>query len=216
MIKANTQVVILAQGEELPADVVAKIAAAAKSCKIIAFPTDTVYGLGSTGLIKAAARRIYQIKGRPTLKPLPILVQSADAAKRWVEWTPAAELLARNFWPGALTLILKPTQEGRLLTFAEYQTVAIRVPKHPALQRLIEASGVPWVSTSANTSGSPALTEGSAVVRQFTGLVDYIVDAGPAAGVESTIVDATRLPVRIIREGMISADAVMEALKQNV
>jgi L-threonylcarbamoyladenylate synthase len=193
-----------------------RVAAAAKSCKIVAFPTDTVYGLGSTGLIKAASRRIYQIKGRPTLKPLPILVHEPAAAKRWVDWTPAAELLARKFWPGALTLILKPTEEGRLLTFAEYQTVAIRVPDLKPLQSLIAASGVPWVSTSANMSSTPALTEGEPVIKTFTGLVDFIIDGGAAPGVESTIVDATALPVRVVREGMIPTANILEALKQNV
>jgi L-threonylcarbamoyladenylate synthase len=216
MITAKTQVVKISSSGALAPEDASRVAAAAKSCKIIAFPTDTVYGLGSTGLIKAAARRIYQIKGRPSLKPLPVLVESAQAAKKWVEWTPAAELLARAFWPGALTLVLKPTAEGRLLTFAEYQTVAIRVPNLPVLQSLIGASGVPWVSTSANLSGSPSLTDGDAVVRQFTGIVDYIVDGGSAPGVESSLVDATQVPVRVLREGMISSEKILEALRQNV
>jgi L-threonylcarbamoyladenylate synthase len=216
MIRAQTQLVKLSDAGALPAGEAARLGAAAKSCKSVAFPTDTVYGVGSTGLVKAAARRIYQIKGRPTLKPLPILVESVQAAKKWVEWTPAAELLARAFWPGALTLILKPTAEGRLLTFAEYQTVAIRVPAHDALKEIIAASGVPWVSTSANVSGSPALTDGEAVVKQFTGLVDYIVDGGAAPGVESTIADATQVPVRVLREGAIPTDKILEALKQSV
>lgn len=205
-------VIKLKPGEFLPPETLKAVASAAKACKIVAFPTDTVYGLGSTGLIKAAARRIYQIKERPTLKPLPVLVADASAAKRWVEWTPQAELLAGRFWPGALTLVLKPTQEGRLLTFAEYQTVAVRVPKHPALQQLIEASGVPWVSTSANRSGAPALNDGAEVVRQFESLVDFLIDAGQTPGAESTLVDATQTPVRVLREGSLKSAQIMEAL----
>lgn len=192
-----------------------KIAEAAKACRVTAFPTDTVYGIGSTGLVKAAARRIYQIKGRSALKPLPILVHSAEAARKWVEWTPAAERLAGLFWPGALTLVLKPTEEGRLLTFAEYQTVAIRVPNHPLLLQLLEASGVPWASTSANLSGSPALNDAAAVARQLGDQLDFIIDGGPAPGVESTIVDAGSPSARILRQGAIGAEKIMEALKSN-
>ncbi len=180
------------------------VAAAAKSCKIIAFPTDTVYGLGSTGLIKAAARRIYQIKERPSIKPLPIFVHSIEAAKKWVEWTPLADALAKKHWPGPLTLVLKHTTEGQLLTFPEYKTVAIRVPNHPALLKIIEASGVPWVQTSANRSGQESLNDGAAVAAAFTGAVDFIIDGGRAPGLESTIVDATGDAPRVIRQGAIT------------
>ncbi len=206
----------LAPGEELAPETLGRVAEAAKACKIVAFPTDTVYGLGSTALIKAALRKIYQIKGRSALKPLPILVPSAQEARRWVQWTPAAELLARRFWPGALTLVLKPTREGRLLTFPEYQTLAIRAPNHPLLLKLLEASGVPWASTSANLSGSPALAEGSEVAKRFAGLADFILDAGPAPGRESTIVEATNVPVRFLREGAVPREEILEALKQTV
>ncbi|MBI3553827.1 MAG: threonylcarbamoyl-AMP synthase [Elusimicrobia bacterium] len=212
----KTAVVRAGPDGSITAEELKAVAAAAKSCKIIAFPTDTVYGLGSTGLVKAASRRIYQIKQRSNLKPLPILVHSREAALRWVEMTPAAELLARKFWPGGLTLVLKPTQEGRLLTFPEYQTLAIRVPDHPLLLKLIEASGVPWVSTSANLSGSPSLKDGTEVARAFDGLVDFVVDAGPAGGLESSIADATGTPVRVLREGALSARQIQEALKAAV
>jgi L-threonylcarbamoyladenylate synthase len=214
MPQTKTTVVRVPAGAVLPDEVVSKIAEAAKACKIIAFPTDTVYGLGSTGLIKAAARRIYQIKQRSSLKPLPILVHSAKAASRWVEFTPSAEALARRFWPGALTLILRPTAEGRLLTFPEYQTLAIRTPGHPLLLKIIEASDIPWASTSANISGAASLLDGEEVVRQFEGLVDVIIDAGRLGGLESTIVDASSAPVRVLREAAVPARAVLEALKQ--
>ncbi|HVA67242.1 MAG TPA: L-threonylcarbamoyladenylate synthase [Elusimicrobiota bacterium] len=204
-------IIRLKAGELPPPQTLSDLAAAAKSCKIIAFPTDTVYGLGSTALVKAAGRRIYQIKGRPAAKPLPVFVKSAEAAKRWVEWTPLAESLAKKFWPGVLTLVLRPTKEGRLLTFAEYQTVALRVPDHPLLLRLLELSDVPWAQTSANISGSPALQDGEAVAEQFKDLVDYIISAETAPGAESTVVDATGAEPRVIREGAIPAAAVKEA-----
>jgi L-threonylcarbamoyladenylate synthase len=208
---AKTEVFKAGSDGMLSPDEIARLAAAAKGCKIIAFPTDTVYGLGSTGLIKAASRRIYQIKQRPSTKPLPILVHSLDAAKKWVKMTPTGEALAKKFWPGALTLVLKHTLDGALLTFPEYQTLAIRVPKHPLLLKIIEASGVPWATTSANISDSPSLTDGESVAKQFDGLVDFVVDAGPSGGVESTIVDATGESPRITREGSIPADKIREA-----
>lgn len=209
-----TQVIKVAPGESLPQETIDRLGQAAKNCKLIAFPTDTVYGLGSTGLIKAASRRIYQVKNRSTMKPLPVLLASTADARRWAQWTPAAEVLARAFWPGALTLVLRPNEEGRLLTFAEYQTVAFRVPNHPLLQAIIAASGVPWASTSANETGSPALSDGGEVASEFDGKVDYVVDAGPSPGIESTIVDASALPIRVLREGAVSPAAVLEALKQ--
>jgi L-threonylcarbamoyladenylate synthase len=194
--------------EELTDEKIKAIGAAAKGTKIIAFPTDTVYGLGSTGLIKAAARRIYQIKERPTIKPLPVFVHSLEAAKRWVEWTPAADALAKRFWPGQLTLVLKHTEEGRLLTFPEYKTVAIRVPNHPQLLKLIEASGVPWVQTSANKSGQPSVVDGAELIKQFTGVADWIIDGGTVPGSESTIVDATGAP-RVMREGALKTADIL-------
>lgn len=204
------RVIKVSEGALAPAEAQAA-ADAAKACRIVAFPTDTVYGIGSSGLVKAASRRIYQIKQRPALKPLPILVHSLSAARRWVEFTPQAETLARRFWPGALTLVLKPTQEGRLLTFPEYQTVAIRVPACPPLLQVIELSGIPWVSTSANMSGEPSLADAQSVERELGSQVDVIIDGGAAPGVESTIVDATAVPVRILREGAVKASEIVEA-----
>lgn len=195
--------------DQLNEELIKTIGAAAKGCKVIAFPTDTVYGLGSTGLIKAASRRLYQIKERPSIKPLPTFVHSVEAAKKYVEWTPAAEALASRFWPGALTLILKPTAEGRLLTFPEYQTVAMRVPNHPMLLKLIEASGVPWVQTSANRSGQPSVVEGSELVKQFDGVADWIIDGGKVPGVESTLVDVTKAAPLVMREGAIKAADIL-------
>lgn len=204
------RVIKVSGGALAPADAQAA-ADAAKACRIVAFPTDTVYGIGSTGLVKAASRRIYQIKQRPSLKPLPVLVHSLSAARRWVEFTPQAESLARRFWPGALTLVLKPTQEGRLLTFPEYQTVAIRVPACPPLLQVIELSGIPWVSTSANMSGEPSLADAGSVARELGDQVDVIIDGGAAPGVESTIVDATSSPVRVLREGALKSADVLAA-----
>lgn len=195
-----------------PADA-QKIGAAAKSCRIVAFPTESSYALGSTGLIKAATRRILQVKERSTLKPLPVLVASVEDAKKWVEWTPLAESLAAKLWPGPVALLLKPTAQGRLLTFPEYPTVAIRVPAHPAALAIIAASGVPWVYTSANKSGSPSLTDAAAVEEALGAEIDILLDGGKVAAEDPTVVDATGDKPRVTREGCVKADRIMEAAR---
>jgi L-threonylcarbamoyladenylate synthase len=188
---------------------IAAVGAAAREGKIVAFPTDTVYGLGSSALAKDASKRIYEIKGRHEIKPLPIFVHSIDEAKKWVEWTKTAQILATTFWPGPLTLVLNPTKAGRSLTPAEYESLAIRVPNHALLCQLLEASGVPWVQTSANRSGFPSLTNGIEVADQFSGAVDWIVDGGATGGLASTIADARQSPARVLREGAIKAGEIL-------
>lgn len=190
----------------------AKAGEAGKSCKLVGFPTETGYAFGSTGLIKAATRRVLQVKERSTLKPLAVLVHSAEAAKTWVEWTPLAEALAAKFWPGPLLLLLKPTAQGRLLTFPEYPTVAVRVPGHPAARAVIEASGVPWVYTSANKSGKPTKLTPAETAAEFASDLDLLIDGGAAPAGDPTLVDATGDKPRVVRQGVIAADAINGAL----
>lgn len=189
----------------------AKAGAAAKACRIVAFPTETAYALGSTGLIKAATRRLLQIKERSTLKPLPVLVASVEDAKIWVQWTPLAEALAAKLWPGPLALVLKTTAQGRLLTFPEYQTVAVRVPAHPAARQVVAASGVPWVFTSANKSGEPPLRDFASVAAAFGAEADLLIDGGAVPLDEATSVDATGDKPRVVRQGCVPAARVLEA-----
>jgi L-threonylcarbamoyladenylate synthase len=189
----------------------AKAGAAAKGTRIVAFPTESGYALGSTGLIKAATRRLLQIKERSTLKPLPVLVPSVDDAKTWVEWTPLAETLAAKLWPGAVYLLLKPTAKGRLLTFPEYPTVAVRVPGHPAARALIAASGVPWVVSSANKSGTPVLGDAAAVSAALGAEIDLLVDGGSVPAAEPTFVDATGDKPRVVKAGLVPAETILGA-----
>ncbi len=189
-----------------------KAGLAGKACKLVAFPTESSYAVGSTGLIKAATRRVLQVKERSTLKPLAIMVHSTEAAKQWVEWTPIAEALAAKFWPGPLLLLLKPTPQGRLLTFPEYPTVAIRVPAHPVARAIIEASGVPWVYTSANKSGKPAKATAAEVATELGAEIDLIMDGGPVPNGDPTLVDATGDKPRVTKVGLISAESILEAL----
>ncbi|MDD5301565.1 MAG: L-threonylcarbamoyladenylate synthase [Elusimicrobia bacterium] len=201
----------LTAGTLSPADA-AKAGAAGKGCKLVAFPTESSYAVGSTGLIKAATRRVLQVKERSTLKPLAVMVHSTEAAKAWVEWTPLAEALAAKFWPGPLLLLLKPTAQGRLLTFPEYPTVAIRVPAHPAARAMIEASGVPWIYTSANKSGKPAKLNASDVLAELGADIDLLIDGGIAPDGDPTLVDASGDKPRVTKVGLISAEAISGAL----
>ncbi|MBI2386045.1 MAG: threonylcarbamoyl-AMP synthase [Elusimicrobia bacterium] len=189
----------------------ARAGTAGKSTKLVVFPTESSYAVGSTGLIKAATRRVLQVKERSTLKPLAVLVHSTDAAKTWVEWTPLAESLAAKFWPGPLLLLLKPTAQGRLLTFPEYPTVAIRVPAHPAARAMIAASGVPWVYTSANKSGRPPRLDAASVLAELGADIDLLVDGGSVPAGDPTIVDATGDKPRVTKVGLIPAEAIMGA-----
>ncbi len=199
-------------GETLSPSDAAKAGAAGKGCKLVVFPTESCYAVGSTGLIKAATRRVLQVKERSTLKPLAVLVHSTEAARTWVEWTPLAAALAAKFWPGPLLLLLKPTAQGRLLTFPEYPTVAIRVPAHPAARAMIEASGVPWIYTSANKSGQPAKLKAADVLAELGTEIDLLIDGGTAPSGDPTVVDATGDKPRIVRPGLISAELIQGVL----
>ncbi|MFI5348274.1 MAG: L-threonylcarbamoyladenylate synthase [Elusimicrobiota bacterium] len=184
---------------------------AGKGCKTVAFPTESSYALGSTGLIKAATRRLLQIKERSTLKPLPVMVHSIEEAKKWVEWTPLADLLAAKLWPGAVALLLKPTAQGRLLTFPEYPNVAIRVPSHPGARAMLAASGVPWVYTSANKSGQAPIADFASMNAALGAELDFVIDGGTTTAGEATIVDATGEKPRITKVGLVSAEMVLGA-----
>jgi L-threonylcarbamoyladenylate synthase len=199
-----------AQGRLSDADA-QKAGLAGKGCRIVAFPTESAYALGSTGLIKAATRRLLQVKERSTLKPLPVMVHSVEEAKKWVEWTPLAEALAAKLWPGPVALLLKPTAQGRLLTFPEYPNVAVRVPSHPAARAILAASGVPWVYTSANKSGAAPLSDAGAVAAALGAELDLIVDGGAVSMGEATIVDATGDKPRVTKAGLVAAEKVLGA-----
>ncbi|MBI3297055.1 MAG: threonylcarbamoyl-AMP synthase [Elusimicrobia bacterium] len=198
-------------GDPAPASFPA-IAAAVKRGKLVVFPTDTVYGIGTSALIPGACERIFAAKGRDPAKPLPILVHSTEEARRWVVFTPAAERLAAAFWPGPLTMVLEPTKAGEKLTTIGATTLAIRVPNHDVLLALLQASGVPWAATSANLSGRPAAKDGAAAAAALGEKAEWVVDAGPADGTESTVVDARALPLSILREGALSKARLEAAL----
>ena len=176
-----------------------------KNGGVVAFPTDTVYGLGAAVDNPAAIRRIFQIKNRPLSQPMPLLLADPVQAETVAFDIPdlAWEFMA-EFWPGALTLVLKKAAWVPDVLTAGSPNVAQRVPDYAITISLIEGVGVPLVGTSANLHGRPAPSTADEVRQQLEGKVDFILDGGRVPGVESTIIDLTVIPPRILREGAVS------------
>ena len=179
---------------------------------IIAFPTETFYGLGAHPFDARAVQRIVELKDR-SLRAGPILVlirSRADLAAFVSEITPAAERLMDACWPGPLTLVFRASAAVPSVLTAGTGTIGVRLPAHPDVQRLLEAVGGPLTGTSANRSGRPPATTAEDVVRTLGDGVDAILDGGVTpGGLASTVVDTTVTPPRVIREGRVPAAAVL-------
>lgn len=173
---------------------------------LVAFPTETVYGLGANALDVAAVARIFAAKGRPATNPLIVHVADAAAVRDVVaDWPDIAARLAERFWPGPLTLVLpkRPTVPDAVT--AGGPTVAVRVPAHPVAQALLRSAGVPVAAPSANRSTELSPTTAAHVLRSLDGRIDLILDAGPTpGGIESTVVDVTTSPPRLLRPGLVT------------
>ncbi|MDY3984605.1 L-threonylcarbamoyladenylate synthase [Dysosmobacter sp.] len=183
-----------------------KIAAAAKILReggLVAIPTETVYGLGANGLDGEAVQRIFEAKGRPNDNPLILHVTGQQWLPRYCrDVPPIAYVLARKFWPGPLTMILKRKPVVPDETTAGLDTVAMRCPNHPVTLAIIREAGVPIAAPSANTSGRPSCTSAQDVLEDMDGKIQGVVDGGPCTvGVESTILDLTCEPPRLLRPG---------------
>ncbi len=175
---------------------------------LVAFPTETVYGLGANALNIAAIERIYQAKQRPYASPLIVHVADETMARTLtVDWPPHADLLAKTFWPGPLTLILKKSAIVPDLVTAGLDSVGIRIPAHPVALALIRASAVPIAAPSANLFTQVSPTTAQHVEQSLAGRIDLILDGGPTTvGIESTVVTLRRNPPAILRPGMISLE----------
>jgi L-threonylcarbamoyladenylate synthase len=183
--------------------------------ELVAFPTETVYGLGADAQNPRAVAAIFEAKGRPHFNPLICHYPSVDAAFAHVEAAPLAQKLAGMFWPGPLTLVLprRVTCPVALLAGAGLETLAIRVPAHPVAQRLIAALGRPIAAPSANRSGRISPTTAAHVRAQLNGRIAAILDAGPCAvGVESTVLDLSGTTPFLLRPGGISLEALEAAI----
>ena len=194
---------------ELPSDIkrqVDKGILILKEGGIVAFPTDTVYGLGAAANNPQAVARVYVVKERPRHMPLPLLLAHTLQISEVAEPVPPlAWLLAERFLPGALTLVLSKSRSVPDIVTAGGTTVAVRIPAHPVPVALVEGLGVPILGTSANLSGRPSILEAGEVYSQFSGRIAMVIDGGRCpGGRESTIVDVTgKVPV-VLREGAIT------------
>jgi L-threonylcarbamoyladenylate synthase len=179
---------------------------------VIAFPTDTVYGLGADAFNSKAVERIYEIKKRPKHRQLPLLI--ADVERLTTLAGPIPEIawfLAKRFWPGGLTLVL-PKTDSLPVYLAPGATIAVRVPNHPVCLAIIHHLGNPIIGTSANISGHPAALTADEVRQQLGGKIDFVINGGKCpGGKESTVVDVTRESPAILRQGIILPDEIDKA-----
>ena len=192
----------------------ARIEAAARLIRegeLVAFPTETVYGLGGDATNERAVARIFEAKGRPSFNPLISHVLDADEAKRLVQWNEVADKLAAHFWPGPLTLVL-PRAEGSpiaLLATAGLDTVAVRAPAHAIARDLIRASGRPIAAPSANRSGAVSPTRAEHVAESLGDRVTMILDGGPCTvGLESTVLDLSTSTPTLLRPGGATRESI--------
>ncbi len=181
---------------------------------LLGIPTETVYGLSANALNADACRRIYEAKGRPQDNPLIVHIADVSWLPRYCrDIPPAAYALARAFWPGPLTMILPKKDIVPLRTTGGLDTVGIRCPNHPVTLEIIRRANVPIAAPSGNTSGRPSPTMASHMIEDMMGRIDGIVDGGPSGvGVESTIIDLTCQPPRLLRPGGLPLEALEAVL----
>ena len=194
--------------ENPDAEAIARAASCLRRGGLVAFPTETVYGLGVHALDRAAVRRLFDAKGRPANDPLIVHVASFDQIAALVESIPPhAYALAARFWPGPLTLVMRRSSVVPDEVTAGLETVAIRIPSHPVARALLLAAGMPIAAPSANLFSRPSPTRASHVHDDLGGRIDMILDGGPTdVGVESTVLDLAREEPAILRPGAVTAE----------
>jgi L-threonylcarbamoyladenylate synthase len=186
-----------------------------RSGGVVAFPTDTVFGLGSDVFNEDAIKKIYAVKNRPETLPLPVLVCDMHQLRRLVTGvTPAEQSLIDCFWPGGLTIIMRKSPAVPYCVTAGDETVAVRMPDHSIPLMIMKEMGVPIIGTSANVSGKPSPLRFEDVESQLGSSVDYIVRSNTCrGGKESTVVDITSGFPIIVRKGIVSEEAIRNAVK---
>ena len=193
-------------------EVVSRAADRLRRGGLVAFPTETVYGLGAHALDRAAVRRLFEVKGRPSDDPLIVHVAGFDEIAALAADVPGiAATLAQRFWPGPLTLVVRRAASVPAEVTAGMDTVAIRVPAHPVAQALLAAARLPVAAPSANLFSRPSPTRASHVLEDLAGRIDMVLDAGQTdIGVESTVLDLTSVPPMVLRPGAVGIEALRE------
>lgn len=209
-IGMRTTRVLRVNPHEPEREAIAEAAEVIRAGGLVAFPTETVYGLGADALNERAVRRIFEVKGRPPDNPIIVHVADKDSIYLLAaEVPPAAEELISRFWPGPLTLVLKRTELVPPITCGGLETVAVRMPAHRVALDLIRESGVPIAAPSANLSGSPSPTTAEHVLRDLGGRIEMVLDGGPTEiGVESTVIDLTVDPPELLRPGGVPVEEI--------
>ena len=207
----NTRVVVI-DPQNIDHEAIREAGAIIRNGGLVAFPTETVYGLGANGLDPGAVKRIFQAKGRPSDNPLILHISRAEELDKLVEdIPPTAERLIEEFWPGPLTLIFKKSPLVPEIVTAGLDTVAVRMPSHPVAMSMIRYAGVPVAAPSANLSGKPSPTRAHHVIKDLLGKVDMIIDSGSVmVGLESTVADVTGGGVVVLRPGGITPEQLGE------
>jgi L-threonylcarbamoyladenylate synthase len=195
-------------------ELLARAAAIIRSGGLVAFPTETVYGLGANALNSQAVQRIFEVKGRPPTSPLIVHVDSVAMARELArEWPKSAEELTRVFWPGPLTLVLPKLPQVPDSVTAGLPTVGLRQPNHPIAAALIREAGLPIAAPSANRFTGLSPTTAEHVLKSLGSEVDLILDGGPASiGIESTVLALSDLQPRLLRPGMITREEIEEVV----
>ncbi len=186
--------------------------------ELVAVPTETVYGLAANGLDEEAVKAIYEVKGRPAIKPLSLMVQGRETMELYCDDVPgAAKALAERFWPGPLTIVLNAKSFIPSIVLAGGDTVGLRCPDHSMTLELLRLAGVPFAAPSANPSGEPSPKNASTVLEYFDGRISAVIDGGECGiGTESTLISMAQKPYRILRQGALAAETVADALVDNM
>lgn len=179
--------------------------------EVVALPTETVYGLAANAFDETAVAKIFEVKGRPAHNPIIVHVASVEMARRCVsDWPPVAEAFARSFWPGPLTLVLPRSSQIPDNVTASGETVGVRWPSHPFIQAVICACDFPLAAPSANPSNQISPTNAIHVQKSLGKKISLIVDGGQSqVGIESTVIDLTAQPPRLLRPGMIHTESLL-------
>lgn len=189
---------------------IAEAAATIRSGRLVVYPTETVYGVGADACSDEAVAKVFSVKVRPIEDPISIAVSSLEMARQFTQMTPKAEAIFKKFLPGPLTVILEAKPTVSKLLMAGTEKVGVRVPEHQVTLKLLDFVGGPITSTSANLSGKPAPSTAREALDQLGKNVDLVLDSGKCKlGVPSTVVDLTKEPFEVLREGPITKKEIL-------